>query len=88
MLKYNYKLMIVTKIHKLSKSSKMMFSVSQNTQVRAKIDPMNKQVDNFLQNVNVFEEQTTDVEMPYLMHSGKLAGFATAQGTDRYYRRS
>lgn len=58
------------------------------TDLRAKIDPVRKQVDNFLQHVNVFEEQNLDVEMPYVMSTERLPGFATQQGTDRYYRRS
>ena len=38
-----------------------------HSNVRAKIDPIRGQVDNFLQNVNGYEETNLDVAMPYSM---------------------
>jgi hypothetical protein len=35
--------------------------------LRAKIDPVKGQVQDFLKNVNIYEEQTKDVENPYFM---------------------
>lgn len=63
-------------------------AMAESSDVRAKIDPLRNQVTDFLTHVNVYEEQTLDVEMPYAMETGRLQGFATAEGTDRYYRRS
>lgn len=62
--------------------------MAESSDVRAKMDPLRQQVTDFLQQVNVFEEQNLDVEMPYAMETSRLKGFATAEGTDRYYRRS
>lgn len=59
-----------------------------NTGLRAKIDPVKGQLQDFLKNVNIYEEQTKDVENPYFMMTDRLPGFATSQGTERYYRRS
>ena len=56
--------------------------------VRAKIDPMKGQVYDFLRNVNVYEEFNRDVNKPYYMEQKRLKGFATKEGTDRYYRRA
>jgi len=56
--------------------------------LRAKIDPIKGQLQDFLKNVNIYEEQTKDVENPYFMVQDRLPGFATAEGTDRYFRRS
>lgn len=36
----------------------------------------------------MYEEQNLDVEMPYVMSTSRLPGHATAEGTDRFYRRS
>jgi uncharacterized protein YnzC (UPF0291/DUF896 family) len=49
-----------------------------STELRAKIDPMKGQLQDFLKNVNIFEEQTKDVENPYFMELQRLPGFATA----------
>ena len=49
---------------------------------------MKGQVYDFLRNVNVFEEQLHDVEKPYYMDLKRLRGYATQEGTDRYYRRA
>ncbi len=56
--------------------------------LRAKIDPVKGQLQDFLKNVNIYEEQTKDVENPYFMIQDRLSGYATAEGTDRYFRRS
>jgi hypothetical protein len=56
--------------------------------LRAKIDPVKGQLQDFLKNVNIYEEQTKDVENPYFMVQDRLPGHATAEGTDRYFRRS
>lgn len=56
--------------------------------LRAKIDPVKGQLQDFLKNVNIYEEQTKDVENPYFMIQDLLPGYATAEGTDRYFRRS
>ena len=56
--------------------------------LRAKIDPMKGQVYDFLRNVNVYEEQNRDTEKPYFMDFKPLRGWASPEGTDRYYRRS
>ena len=56
--------------------------------LRARIDPMRAQVYDFLRNVSVYEEQNLDVEKPYFMDPKPLRGFATEEGTDKFYRRS
>ena len=56
--------------------------------VRAKIDPIQGQVYDFLRNVNVYEEQNLDVVKPYFMDLKPLRGHATNEGTDKFYRRA
>ena len=56
--------------------------------LRARIDPLKGQFTDFLRNVSIYEEQTKDVEMPYFMEQGRLRGYATNEGTDKYYRRA
>ena len=41
-----------------------------------------------MRNVNVYEEQNKDVENPYYMDQRRLKGFATKEGTERFYRRA
>ena len=49
---------------------------------------MKGQVYDFLRNVNVYEEVNKDVEKPYYMLHKRLKGFATKEGTERFYRRA
>lgn len=56
--------------------------------LRAQIDPIKGQVYDFLRNVNVYEEQNKDVQKPYFMDFKPLRGYASPEGTDRYYRRA
>lgn len=49
---------------------------------------MKGQVYDFLRNVNVYEEQNKDVEKPYYMDMKRLKGYATKEGTERFYRRA
>lgn len=56
--------------------------------IRAQINPMKGQVYDFLRNVNVYEEQNKDVEKAYFMDLKRLKGFATKEGTERFYRRA
>lgn len=53
-----------------------------------KIDPRAKEVTDFLKHISLYEEQQRDVERVYYMEPNRLKGFATVEGTDKYYRRS
>lgn len=57
-------------------------------EVRPKINPLKREVTDFLKNVSQYEEQVEDVLNPYYIQTDKLKGFATEQGTDNYYRKS
>ena len=57
-------------------------------EIRPKIEPLKKQVTDFLKNVNQYEDEVKDTISPYYFSSSKLKGFATEQGTDQYYRKS
>lgn len=52
------------------------------------MNPAKRQVNNFLQNVNVYEEENQDVLTQYYFGNDPLKGHATEEGTDTYYRRS
>ena len=54
------------------------------------IDPYKGQYSDFLKNVSVYEESNEDTlkTMYYLNHSQPLKGYATQEGTDKYYRMS
>jgi len=56
--------------------------------MQRKIDPIKGDVADFLQNVSSYEEQAKDVINPYFMEQGRLKGFATPEGTDKFYRKS
>jgi hypothetical protein len=57
--------------------------------LRPKIDPMKKQVTDFLKNTSQYEESVKDTLQPYFFRAGeRLHGSATETGTDLYYRRS
>lgn len=57
--------------------------------LRPKIDPMRKQVTDFLKNTSQYEESVRDTLQPYFFRtSDRLPGHATDHGTDLYYRRS
>ena len=58
------------------------------SEVRPKIDPLRRQVTDFLKNTSSYEEQVKDVLQPYYYKSDRLKGYATETGTDAYYRRS
>jgi hypothetical protein len=45
-------------------------------------------VTDFLKHVSLYEEQQRDVERVYYMEPNRLKGFATVEGTEKYYRRS
>ena len=57
-------------------------------QVRVKIDPVHKQVNDFLRNVNIYEEQNLDVERPFYMRAKRLQGYATHEGTSKFFNRA
>lgn len=54
------------------------------------IDPHKNQYTDFLKNVSVYEEHNKDsLKTMYFLDSGKrLAGYATPEGTEKYYRMS
>ena len=56
--------------------------------IRGRMDPMSGQVYDFLRNVGQYEEQKHDVAKPFFMDKKPLRGFATKEGTDRFYRRA
>jgi len=56
--------------------------------LRPKIDPIKGHLTDFLKNVPVYEEQNLDVENPFYMESRRLEGHATAEGTERFYKRA
>ena len=56
--------------------------------MRPKLDPLRKQVTDFLKNTSQYENQIKDVLQPYYFRSDRLKGFATDEGTDQYYRKS
>ena len=60
------------------------------SRVKNIIDPYKGQYTDFLKNVSVFEEANEDTlkTMYYLNHSEPLKGWATQEGTDKYYRMS
>ena len=67
----------------------MTVSDSENEMsMRPKLDPLRKNVTDFLKNTSQYEDQVKDVLKPYFYKSDRLKGFATEQGTDAYYRRS
>lgn len=53
-----------------------------------KIDPMSKEVNDFLKHVSLYEDENKDVERVYYMEQNRLKGFATVEGTEKFYRRS
>jgi len=58
-------------------------------QVRPKLDPLRKQVTDFLKNTSQYEDQVKDTLQPYYFRAGeRLKGYATELGTDAYYRKS
>lgn len=57
--------------------------------MRPKLDPLRKQMTDFLKNTSQYEDQVKDTLSPYFFKSGeRLPGYATEAGTDAYYRRS
>lgn len=60
------------------------------SKVKNIIDPFKNQYTDFLKNVSVYEEANEDTlkTMYYLNHSEPLKGYATQEGTDKYYRMS
>ena len=59
------------------------FSSSSNDEknkVLSKIDPLKGNFDNFLQNVQTYEESLDDNLNPFFLKSGVIDGFATQQG--------
>ena len=58
------------------------------SKLNPKIDPRGKHVTDFLKHVRLYEEQNKDVERTYFMEPNRLKGYATVEGTDRFYRRS
>jgi len=56
--------------------------------IRPKIDPVQGHLTNFLDNFSVYEEQTVDTENTYFMDTRPLQGYATTEGTNRFYRRA
>ena len=58
------------------------------SKLNPKIDPMSKQVNDFLKHVSLFEDENKDVERVYYMEQNRLKGFATVEGTEKFYRRS
>lgn len=54
------------------------------------IDPHKNQYTDFLKNVSVYEEHNKDsLKTMYFLEGGKrLAGYATPEGTEKYYRMS
>lgn len=63
-------------------TSEGVTSEDDNSQMRPKIDPLKKQVTDFLKNVNQFEDQVQDTISPYYFEGKSLKGFATEEGTD------
>jgi diketogulonate reductase-like aldo/keto reductase len=58
-------------------------------QMRPKLDPLRKQVTDFLKNTSQYEDQVKDTLQPYYYRAGeRLKGYATEAGTDAYYRKS
>lgn len=57
-------------------------------EIRPKIDPVKGHLTDFLKNVNIYEEQNLDVEQPYFMENRRLKGYATPEGTERFYKRA
>jgi len=58
-------------------------------QVRAKMDPLRRQVPNFLQNISQYEEELDDTLSSYYLEEGQsLPGMATVEGTEHYHKRS
>lgn len=53
-----------------------------------KIDPISKEVNDFLKHVSLYEDENKDVERVYYMEQNRLKGFATVEGTEKFYRRS
>lgn len=58
------------------------------SQVRPKLDPLRRQVTDFLKNTSQYENQVKDVLQQYYFRGDRLKGYATEQGTEAYYRRS
>ncbi len=57
--------------------------------LRPKIDPLRRQVTDFLKNTSTYEDSLKDTLQAYFLRSSdRLHGFATDHGTDLYYRRS
>ena len=54
------------------------------------INPLTGQYNDFLKNVQVYEEQNEDIlNASYFLNlSQKLKGYATVEGTEQYYRMS
>ena len=61
---------------------------SDQEEIRRQIDPLKGDFQDFLQHVNTYEDSNKDVLNPYFMKQDRLKGFATPEGTDKYYRRS
>jgi hypothetical protein len=81
---------------RFSQSNKEPYMPSENSgseedpfgKLNPKIDPRARQVTDFLKHVRLFEEQNKDVDRNYFMEPNRLKGFATAEETERFYRRS
>lgn len=60
------------------------------SRVKNIIDPLKGQYTDFLKNVSIYEESNEDTlkAMYYLKHHEPLKGWATQEGTDKYYRMS
>lgn len=57
-------------------------------QMRPKLEPLRKQVTDFLKNTGQYENQVRDVLSQYYMRGDRLKGHATEAGTEAYYRRA
>ena len=56
--------------------------------IRPKIEPSQGEVTDFLKNFSIYEEQNLDTENTFFMDTRPLQGFATTEGTNRFYRRA
>ena len=57
--------------------------------LRPKLDPLRKQVTDFLKNTSLYEEQVRDTLQPYYFRQGeRLRGYANEVGTNNYYKMS
>lgn len=81
---------------RFSQSEKEPYVPSENSgseedpfgKLNPKIDPRGHHVTDFLKHVRLYEQQNKDVDRVFFMEANRLKGFATVEGTEKFYRRS